>query len=139
MSRKSPRDEFRKAVLRRDGGRCVAPGCGKTGTDVHHLIERRLFPDGGYCENNGVSLCSAHHLEAERTLLDPEDLRTAAGICETVLPPGWDPGLQYDKWGNIIGADGRRYPGPLFWEDPVQKALREGNMLRGFDYSWPQQ
>lgn len=138
MSRKSARDHFREAVLRRDGHSCVAPGCLNPGTEVHHLIERRLFPDGGYIADNGVSLCPEHHVLAETTVLDAQELRTAAGICEVVLPEGWDPGSRYDKWGNIIGVDGWRYPGPIFWEEPVQRALRSGNMLRGFDYSWSQ-
>lgn len=136
MTRKSsPREEFRAAVRGRDGGLCVVPGCGGEGTDVHHLIERRLFPDGGYVASNGVSLCGPHHAEAEETVLDAQELRTAAGICEVVLPEGWDPGWRYDKWGNIIGDDGWRRPGPIFWEEPVQRALRSGNMLRRFDYS----
>ena len=40
------RDEFRAAVLRRDGGRCLL--CGGQADDAHHILERRLFPDGGY-------------------------------------------------------------------------------------------
>ena len=138
MPRRDLRDAFREAVLLRDGGRCIVPGCGHDATDVHHLMERRLFSDGGYLEDNGVSLCGQHHLDAERTVLAADELRTAAGICDTVLPSGWDPGLLYDKWGNIISSTGWRYPGPLFWEKSVQRALREGNMLRGFDYSWQQ-
>jgi 5-methylcytosine-specific restriction endonuclease McrA len=40
------RDEFRVGVFARDGKTCVA--CGKPGQDAHHIIERRLWPDGGY-------------------------------------------------------------------------------------------
>ena len=37
--------------------------CKKPAVDAHHLLERRLWPDGGYHLDNGVSLCAEHHLD----------------------------------------------------------------------------
>lgn len=59
---------IRRAVLRRDHGRCVVPGCRHTTfVDVHHL---RLKSEGGTHDlENLVTLCSAHHRAAHRGLL----------------------------------------------------------------------
>jgi len=48
------RDQFREAVLSRDRHMCVV--CGQPARDAHHIMERRLFPDGGYHLDNGASL-----------------------------------------------------------------------------------
>lgn len=61
------REEFREAVFSRDKYRCVH--CRAEAVDAHHLLERRLWPDGGYIPDNGVSLCGDCHLLAEQTLL----------------------------------------------------------------------
>lgn len=61
------RDTFRNAVFERDNYKCVV--CGETAVDAHHIIERKLFDDGGYYIDNGVSLCGKHHLEAEMTVI----------------------------------------------------------------------
>ena len=62
MDRKLPaedellsRDDFRELTFQRDGHRCVL--CGAPAQDAHHIIERRLFPDGGYYLGNGASVC----------------------------------------------------------------------------------
>lgn len=31
--------------------------CKKPATEVHHILDRKLFDDGGYYENNGASVC----------------------------------------------------------------------------------
>lgn len=125
------RDAFREGVFARDRYKCVV--CGEPAVDAHHLIERRLWDDGGYYLSNGVSLCSEHHLAAEQTLLSVEDLREAAGIRKVLLPSHLEAGELYDKWGNLIGPDGRRYPGELFHEESVQKVLRDGGIIDLFD------
>jgi hypothetical protein len=58
----------RRAVVRRDSGRCVVPGCRHaTFIDVHHIEPRE---DGGSHEpDNLVCLCGAHHLALHRGLL----------------------------------------------------------------------
>lgn len=121
------RDDCRQAVFYRDDHKCVV--CGAAAVDAHHLIERRLWPDGGYYLDNLVSLCEAHHMEAEQTVLDPQQLREAAGIEKIMLPPELDTHERYDKWGNIILPNGQRSPGPLFEDASVQKVLGEGKVL----------
>jgi len=124
------RDTFRTKVFERDKHKCVA--CGQPAKDAHHLIERRLFPDGGYYLNNGVSLCSGCHLLAEQTELSVEDLRKKAGITEIVLPPQLYKDQPYDKWGNPILPNNTRLRGELFDDPSVQKILGEGNVLSKF-------
>jgi 5-methylcytosine-specific restriction endonuclease McrA len=51
---------LRRAVLRRDGGKCRVPGCRHAiYTDVHHIALRS--EDGKHGLDNLVTLCSAHH------------------------------------------------------------------------------
>lgn len=95
------RDAFREAVFARDGGRCVVPDCDHYAVDAHHLIERRLWENGGYHLDNGVSLCVGHHKEAEANVLSPENLRKWAGIATTLLPEGMDSDHLSDKWGKV--------------------------------------
>lgn len=129
-----PRDAWRAAVFARDGGLCVL--CGAAAEDAHHIVERRLWPDSGYYLENGVSLCdragTGCHRQAERTLVSCAELRAAAGISLVLLPPHFELGEQIDKWGNILGADGSRYPGELFYSEQVQKVLAEAGLLERF-------
>lgn len=109
MDKLLTREEFKEAVFKRDGNKCIM--CKLPSVDAHHLLERKLFPDGGYYLNNGVSLCSEHHLEAEKCDITVEELRTAAGIKEIVLPPDLKPDVVYDKWGQKVdeGLISRKY------------------------------
>lgn len=124
------RDEFRENVFARDRGRCVlcrAHGRATPAVDSHHIIshhiiERRLFPDGGYYLDNGASLCAEHHVKAETTEFSPEEIREAAGITTIVLPPHLVSG-KYDKWGNYVLPNGQRMRGELFYDDSVQRVL----------------
>ena len=55
----------RRAVLRRDEGKCAVPGCRHASfVDLHH-VERRT-EGGGHAADNLVSLCSVHHDAAHR-------------------------------------------------------------------------
>lgn len=117
------RDEFRCGVFQRDDSQCVI--CSEAGQDAHHLIERRLWDDGGYHLDNGVTLCGQHHILAEQTLLSVEELREAAGITKVVLPAHLYRDHRYDKWGNVILANGQRARGELFDDESVQKALAQ--------------
>lgn len=116
------RDDFRESVFKRDGYKCVV--CGDSGKlDAHHIIERRLFSDGGYYTSNGVSLCEPCHLKAESTEITCEELREKAGIQDVVLPDDFYSDCRYDKWGNIyIGL--KRTKGPLFFDESVQKIIK---------------
>jgi len=91
------RDSFREGVFKRDKHLCVV--CKSPAVDAHHLLDRKLFSDGGYYLDNGVSLCSACHIEAENGNITPQELREFAGINCMILPEGYDSNLSYDKWG----------------------------------------
>ena len=140
------RDEFRRSVFDRDGHCCVICGAAGVGDpdhasytlDAHHIVERRLwtspFELGGYFVDNGSTLCTTHHREAERTTLSCEDIRTACGIERRRLPEHLyaDTDCRYDKWGNIILPSGARLKGELFFDESVQKILSEGEVLALF-------
>jgi hypothetical protein len=120
------RDEFRAAVFKRDGHKCVSCDNPPEGVklDAHHIMERRLWPDGGYYLDNGASLCEPCHLQAEQTYLSCENLREFAGITRVLLPPHLYDDVRYDKWGNIIIENGMRLRGELFDDESVQKVLK---------------
>lgn len=116
------REQFRDRVFKRDQGRCVL--CPAPAADAHHILERKLFPDGGYYLDNGASVCSPCHLKCEQCEVSVEDVRKAAGIATPVLPPGFRHDRIYDKWGNEILSDGRKLAGPL-GEDKLRHTLRD--------------
>ncbi len=116
------RDQFHNAVFERDGNKCVI--CGNLGADAHHIMERRLFDDGGYYLDNGATLCEVHHFAAEATILPCGEIRKAAGIDTIVLPPHLYRDEKWDKWGNLILINGFRVAGELFNDSSVQKVLR---------------
>jgi hypothetical protein len=116
------RDNFRNAVFKRDAHKCVV--CGEAAADAHHIMERRLFDNGGYYLENGASLCPAHHIQAEQTLISPAQLREAIGIKTVILPEHLYDDQEYDKWGNIILPNGQRLKGELFHDESVQKVLK---------------
>jgi hypothetical protein len=124
MEKLLTRDEFRTAVFLRDDHKCVI--CKADAVDAHHIVERRLFPDGGYYLENGASVCATCHLRCEMTELSVEEVREAAGIRKIILPPEYYPDQPIDKWGNPILPDGRRMRGELFEDESVQKVLSMG-------------
>lgn len=122
------RDEFREGVFARDNHKCIF--CGKTAEetpegklDAHHILERRLWPDGGYYIDNGATVCEADHLQCEKTVFSVDLVRSMAGITKKIVPPHFYPDHVYDKWGNPILEDGRRGKGELFNDESVQKVL----------------
>jgi hypothetical protein len=122
------REDFKRLVFARSGGRCVF--CALPAVDPHHILERKLFPEtGGYFLSNGAAVCQEHHWNCETTELSVEDVRSAAGINQAVLPPGFDSKQIYDKWGNRLRADGLWEPGPLFFDTGARKALAAGGKL----------
>ena len=134
------RDSFRNGVLLRDGHRCVICGASGVRLDAHHIIERRLWDDGGYYLDNGATLCDVHwdagepgcHMKAEQTVLSCDAIRMAAGISRVVIPDHLYADYQYDKWGNILHPDGTRTKGELFYDESVQKVLKAGGVLSSF-------
>jgi len=128
------RSAFRQGVFVRDNFKCVNCGAshGASRLDAHHIIERRLFDNGGYFLDNGATLCddgNQCHMRAEQTVLTCEQIRTAAGISRIVLPDHLYDDYDYDKWGNILHPDGTRTKGELFNDESVQKVLKEGGVL----------
>ena len=86
--KKQIRENFRNAVFQRDGHTCAIAGCDvKVSLDAHHITDRNAMPNGGYVKENGISLCSLHHLFAEEyhsggqavTGFHPEDLYKIIG------------------------------------------------------------
>lgn len=127
------RDEFREQVFSRHDGFCSVRDCFDLAADAHHIVERRLWPDGGYYIENGAAVCEKHHRLAEMTVLPTWELRYYCGIDRIVLPPHLPPEFDYDKWGNIVNEDGTRVPGELFWDESVQQNLRKGGVLDLFE------
>ena len=133
------RDSFREGVFARDGRKCVICGASGVRLDAHHIIERRLWDDGGYYLDNGATLCDEYvgyvesgigcHMKAEQTVLSCDDIREAAGIKRVIIPDHLYADYQYDKWGNIIHPDGTRTKGELFSDESVQKVLKAGGVL----------
>jgi hypothetical protein len=119
------RDAFRESVFQRDNHQCVI--CKKPAVDAHHILERRLWPDGGYYNENGASVCGHCHIECEKTEISVEEIREATGIKKAILPPHLYDDQIYDKWGNIILPNGTRLIGDLFFDESVQKIL-EGKL-----------
>lgn len=127
MQKLLTRDQFREGVFERDNDRCVL--CQTPAKDAHHIIERRLWPDGGYYLNNGASVCEPCHIKCEQTVVSVEDIRRAANILKPIIPDHLYSDERYDKWGNIIMANEQRLRGEIFWDVSVQKILKEGKVL----------
>jgi hypothetical protein len=125
------REEFVQAVGERDKGFCVM--CGDLGIDVHHIFDRKLYPDGGYYLNNGAMLCRRHHGDCEDTTISVYDVLRKAKITSPVLPPFVFNVEHYDKWGNLLLPNGKRRKGPLAEDDGMNKSI-EGFMHRQRQY-----
>jgi hypothetical protein len=137
------RRKFSEAVQVRDGLRCVF--CKRTAEetpegklDSHHIIERRLFAAphefGGYFIENGATVCEEHHLQCEQTVISVEEVRVACGITRIIVPSHLYDDQQIDKWGNPILANGTRIRGELFFDESVQKVLKQGGVLDLFTH-----
>ncbi|KVP96898.1 hypothetical protein WJ97_13820 [Burkholderia ubonensis] len=121
------REDFKRFVFLRARCRCIF--CPSPAVDAHHILERKLFEDGGYYLGNGAAVCDAHHWACETTYLSVEAVRAAAGIQSPVLPASFDARTTYDKWGNVLREDGFREAGPLEYDDGMRRALQRGRVL----------
>ena len=130
MNKLLTREKFKELSFKRDKNSCIF--CSNTKISCHHIIDRKLFSNGGYYIDNGASVCDEHHWACEKTDISVENVRKAAGITNIILPEGFDPSKIYDKWGNIILPNGRRQPGLMFFEDGVQKILKDKLWLFNF-------
>lgn len=126
------RDDFREGVFARDNHKCVF--CDKPAVDAHHIMERRLFDDGGYYLENGASVCAEHHMLCEMTAISVEEVREACGITRKVLPAHLYDDQPYDKWGNPVLSTGQRITGELFFDESVQKILTQGRVMHLFTH-----
>lgn len=126
------RDQFREGVFSRDRHKCVF--CYQPAVDAHHIIDRRLWADGGYYLNNGASVCTDHHIKCETTEISIEQVREACGIQCVFVPSHMYDDQPYDKWGNPILPNGQRVRGELFFEESVQKILAKGGVLDLFTH-----
>lgn len=128
------RDEFRKKVFERDNHTCVL--CNEPAKDAHHILERKLWPDGGYYLENGASVCEKHHLDCEMTLISVERVREMCHLSNAmpVIPLHMYTDQTYDKWGNPILSNGQRLRGELFYDENVQKILEKGKVLDLFTH-----
>jgi len=97
MSKKDIRKNFRKVCLDRDKDTCKM--CGRKATnreealeifDIHHITDRSLMVAGGYCLENGITLCDDCHLKAEEF--------HSTGISH----PGYSPEELYEKIGSNL-------------------------------------
>jgi len=63
-AKKQIRQAFRDACFKRDGNKCRT--CGNPeGITAHHITDRNEIVNGGYCAENGITLCEKCHLKAE--------------------------------------------------------------------------
>lgn len=126
------RDAFREGTFKRDNHKCVF--CDNEAQDAHHILERRLWSDGGYYLDNGASVCAEHHIKCETTEISVEDVRLACGITKPIIPPHLYDDQVYDKWGNPVMPNGTRLHGELFFDASVQKILAQGGVLDSFTH-----
>lgn len=96
-NKKEIRRKFREVCLKRDKLTCVM--CGKKAKsfeeaeeifDIHHVTDRSLLPHGGYCLENGITLCEEDHIKAE--------IFHSTGTAE----PGYSPEDLYKKIGSDL-------------------------------------
>jgi hypothetical protein len=126
------RQDFKKLTFLRDNNKCVF--CDEPAVDAHHILDRKLWTDGGYYLSNAASVCADHHWDCEKTNLTVEEVRTACLIDKFSLPGSLSYDLIYDKWGNIILDNGMIQKGELFLDDGVQKILKtSGNFWKYID------
>lgn len=123
------REQFRAFGMSHYKSTCII--CYERAADVHHILNRNLFSEadeGGYYRGNAAPLCAIHHLDAERTLINPNKL-AAYTDYPMVYPYTFSLDKSYDTWGNEIVDEFTRLPGPLFEDEGCQRALSAGRVL----------
>jgi hypothetical protein len=140
------RREFRERCVERDGGECLVPWCSEEVTvapdgsgEVHHVVDRELWNDGGYIRENGACVCNVHHQMAEQNEIPPQAFWRWVGIEEIPVPSpqgdtiwnminGKDNVIAIDKWGEPFETpphgdlrEYHKYPStrhllPLYWQ-----------------------
>ena len=137
------RDEFRESVLKRDANECAV--CHEPNAlSVHHILERKLWEDGGYYLNNGITLCPNHHILAESCFIMPERLWELLKIkvSDIPYPKGLDHYEDLDKWGQTVLYDGIGEVSVIpnqFQEDFLKAVRLAGGMGRVVSPEWMMQ
>jgi len=102
------RQDFREECVARDYGQCLVPGCTKPVDadpegpgEVHHIIERKLWDDGGYIPDNGACVCNPHHRLAEENIIPPHAFWRWAEVEDPPIPEDNEKAMDMDvdKWG----------------------------------------
>lgn len=75
---------------------CIVPWCNAAIDDIHHIIERDCWPDGGYYLSNAAPVCNPHHQAAEENLIPPQAFWRWKDVAP-FTPPGMP--ADVDKWG----------------------------------------
>lgn len=128
------RKEFRETCLDRDDEQCLVPWCINEATEVHHILERELWNNGGYIPNNGASVCNKHHRYAESNDIPPQAFWMWIGVENPPLPKSIQT-KDVDKWGKEFEKppwetlrEYHKYPSsrhllPLYWYE--EKSAKE--------------
>lgn len=111
MSKK--RQKFREKCLSRGDGTCTVPWCNEDPQDVHHIIERKCWDNGGYIPENGAPVCSEHHKYAEENYIPPQAFWKWLGLEPTVPDDMGD--WNVDKWGNRLEKESDK------WKESVKR------------------
>ena len=74
------REDFKERVFAKTNGKCCVPGCDCDAVDAHHIMDRKLWTDGGYYITNGAALCEKHHMDAEQGRITPKQCLDYMGI-----------------------------------------------------------
>lgn len=106
------RPEFKRLGFLLTAGKCCVPGCSEDAVDAHHIMDRKLFSNGGYYLSNCAPVCEKHHLQCEKSEITPAELLEWLGIKDKdlVRPDklDWIDECEYpffvmeglvDKWG----------------------------------------
>ena len=98
------REEFKKQVFAKTHGKCCYPGCGWDAVDAHHIMDRKLWSNGGYYLSNGAALCSPHHYMAEKSIITPKECYLFMGV-EHPLKPDTFSGMTQEEFEYFVDND----------------------------------
>ena len=103
-AKEATRKTFRDVCFKRDKYACVM--CGKKAIsvesaaselNVHHIMNRKLFQDGGYVKENGITLCDISPDSETQSCHQKAESWWADSALVTGGTPGFDPDTLYAK------------------------------------------
>lgn len=98
------RENFKKQVFETTKGKCCVPGCNHDAVDAHHIMDRKLFSDGGYYLGNGAALCAEHHLQAEQGIITPLDCMYYMKLTFEEMPVPDKLGLTTEEFFELLSS-----------------------------------